>query len=240
MASKPLLLIHGFPLTHNMWTPQITYLSSVTQVIAPDLRGFSAEGSPFSIEDLADDMCQTLDDHGASEAIVGGFSMGGYVALALAERHPDRVAGLVLVSTHPYADSNSIKQTRQQMINTIQTSGFEPQSMLSMLLTTETIESKPQLKELVLDENIPDQALVWALEAMAQRPDRMHVLKDFKKPCLIIQADLDMVMPAQAAEDMHSAMPQSTLIRVPNAAHLVNLEQPELVNEAFEKFIHKV
>ena len=102
-AGTPLVLLHAFPLDGRMWAPQVEALAGTYQVIVPDLRGFGAARDQ-AVEEagmalLADDVVRLLDDRGLDRVVLGGLSLGGYVALALMARHPDRVSGLILLDT---------------------------------------------------------------------------------------------------------------------------------------------
>src|SRR3954471_9509993 len=103
------VLLHGFPLDHTMWESQIQTLGSIYRVIAPDLRGHGRSAAPdgiYPIDDMADDVVEMLDALRISEpVVVGGLSMGGYVALSLAARYPKRLRGLMLMNTRAGADS---------------------------------------------------------------------------------------------------------------------------------------
>src|SRR5690242_20560574 len=106
MNATPLVLLHGYPFNHRMWEKVIALLSM--DVVAPDLRGFGQ--SPLgneapSIDLMADDVVQMLDQKGIPQAIVAGFSMGGYVALSLAERYPRKLAGLGLINSQVLPDT---------------------------------------------------------------------------------------------------------------------------------------
>src|SRR5438094_3249292 len=78
------VLLHGFPLNSTIWTEQRAALSGSSRVITSDLRGFgrSASADPFTLESLADDVHVLLGEIGALPCLLGGLSMGGYVALA--------------------------------------------------------------------------------------------------------------------------------------------------------------
>src|SRR5688572_5793193 len=97
----PLVLLHGFPLDSRIWKEQVASLSDRFRVITPDLRGFgrSKSNEPFTMESLADDVHALLADIGALPAILGGLSMGGYVALAYAKKYPTDLLGLMLIDT---------------------------------------------------------------------------------------------------------------------------------------------
>src|SRR5438128_7993076 len=105
---EPVVLLHAFPFARAMWRPQLAALRDVGRVIAPDLRGFGGtsgfEGPP-SVEQMARDVSALLDALGVTRpAVVGGLSMGGYVALAFARLFSHRLRGLILADTRAEAD----------------------------------------------------------------------------------------------------------------------------------------
>ena len=110
------VLIHGYPLQRAIWAPQVEALQTRFRVITPDLRGFGESqvtAGPYTMEMLADDVHALLQARGIRTAVIGGHSMGGYVALALARRHPEMLRGLILVNTRAGADSAEGKANRQ-------------------------------------------------------------------------------------------------------------------------------
>src|SRR5438046_2535852 len=117
-SGRPLLLVHGYPLSRKMWDQQLENLPDAARVIAPDLRGHGESDMPaetYTVDRLADDLAALLDELGLAEpVVVGGLSMGGYVALAFYRRHPARVAGLILAATRAGADSEAGKANRDK------------------------------------------------------------------------------------------------------------------------------
>jgi pimeloyl-ACP methyl ester carboxylesterase len=102
----PVLLTHGFSASADMWAPNLPALAAERQVITWDIRGHGRSGAPedraqYSEELSLEDMAAVLDGAGASRAIVGGLSLGGYLSLAFHRRHPERVAALLLFDTGP-------------------------------------------------------------------------------------------------------------------------------------------
>ncbi len=116
--TPPLVLLHAFPLDSRMFDPVRPALARRTDLITPDLRGFGAgpvwsDPPPTpSLDLLADDVIRVLDDANVERAIVGGVSMGGYIALAILRRYPDRVAGLVLADTRSGPDDAAALERR--------------------------------------------------------------------------------------------------------------------------------
>src|SRR2546426_12830950 len=97
-----LVLLHAFPMDASMWEPQVSALSGRTAIVAPNFPGFGGAalgGTSVSMDDAAEVAASDLSAAGAGRAVVGGLSMGGYVALAFLRRYRDPVAGLVLAHT---------------------------------------------------------------------------------------------------------------------------------------------
>src|SRR5450830_907327 len=105
-------LLHAFPLTADMWRPQLEQVPQGWRFIAPDLRGFGRAqslppkgGRQITMDDYAQDVCALMDGLKIGEAVIGGLSMGGYVAFALHRQSPSRFTGLVLADTRSQADT---------------------------------------------------------------------------------------------------------------------------------------
>src|SRR5205085_10481800 len=106
---RPLVLLHAFPLSAEMWRPQLTAPPDGWRIVAPDFRGFGRTPLPpltpgASIDDFAEDVDAVLDAAGIERAVIGGQSMGGYVSLALFRRSPQRFTGMVLADTRSASD----------------------------------------------------------------------------------------------------------------------------------------
>src|SRR5437762_7374410 len=98
-AGWPVLLIHAFPVNADMWRPQLERVPEGWRFIAPDVRGFGPEPVPsgsWSLDDVAAEFAAFLDHLRLDRAVIGGLSMGGYVAMALLRRSPERFDGMIL------------------------------------------------------------------------------------------------------------------------------------------------
>src|SRR3990172_4482201 len=118
----PVVLVHGFPLSKAMWESQVQALSSGSRVIAIDLRGHGesqvVEG-PGSMDAFADDINGLLGHLGIDQAVIAGFSMGGYVAFAFYRKYPGKVKALVLADTRPQADTPEAAEGRRNTAKTV-------------------------------------------------------------------------------------------------------------------------
>ncbi|MDQ1618891.1 MAG: hypothetical protein QOE19_1460, partial [Actinomycetota bacterium] len=126
-AGLPVVLLHAFPLSSAMWLEQRNGLAEVCRVITPDLRGFGGsqlgDDEP-SLDHMADDVARLLDTLSLDSVVLGGLSMGGYVAMALTRLDPARVKGLVLADTHPLADDAAGKEKREAVAKDVEKNGM--------------------------------------------------------------------------------------------------------------------
>ncbi|VAW31291.1 hypothetical protein MNBD_CHLOROFLEXI01-3717 [hydrothermal vent metagenome] len=248
-CDKPtLLLIHGFPLSSQMWMPQLEDLEPFVRVIAPDLRGFghsdSASGA-YSVTLLADD-CADLLGHlnVATPFIVCGLSMGGYIALEFYRRYPEHVAGLILAATRAGADSDAGKLNRDKAAQLAKDEGATAVSdgMLPKLFAPKNYESDQELVDYVkgVMGTASLNGVVGSLMAMKDRPDSTAMLADIEVPVLIIHGAEDQLIPVAEAEGMAKAIPNAELVVVQGAGHLPNLEEPDQFNDAIIDFLEQV
>ena len=241
----PLLLIHAFPLDRTMWGAQVAGLQLHYRVIAPDLRGFGhsseADGDAVSMEQYAADLRALLDSINVKQAVIGGLSMGGYIALAFVAQYPDRVKGLILANTRALPDSDEARQTRVANAARAREEGlnFLIESMApKMLGTTAKPEAFIAVRSMMAHQR--SNGISSALLGMAARPDRTALLPFIKAPTLIITGSADVLIPAADSEAMHRAIGNSTLVTVPDAGHLSNLDKADAFNDAVRAFYAKV
>jgi pimeloyl-ACP methyl ester carboxylesterase len=243
MLALPLVLIHGYPLDRSMWYGVIAALGSGVRVIAPDLRGFGkaapAEGEP-EIEAMAEDVLQFLMAEKVERAVIAGMSMGGYVALALASMDPNRVAGLALVNSQVYADTDEVRAGRREMIKKIRAEGPGAAAQAAIpKLFSPARAADPDFQKFAIDgaDKAGVGGLTWALEAMARRPDRSHVIADAQFPVLILHSTEDRLIPAEKAQQMATLNRDAHVMIVKGAGHCAAIEAPDEVATTLRKFL---
>ena len=251
----PLVLLHGFPLDHRMWDDVVDLLPGDGTVLALDLPGLGASpsgedvadalGAPAepSLDTAADAVAATLRAAGVDRAVVAGLSMGGYVAMALVERHPDLVAGLGLLDTRPTADDDATRANRLRIARAVLAES-EVDAVLGMrrtLLGETSRFLRPDLVER-LEEWICSQGpagIAWSERAMAGRPDRTHVLERFGGPGLVLVGAEDQFTPLAAARQLAESV-RTELVVVPRAGHMSSIETPEPVAAALDALVLRV
>ena len=244
----PLVLLHAFPLSSAMWAAQVEGLAGVARVVTPDLRGFgaSAPGTDDpSLDHAADDVAALLDRLGLGRVVLGGLSMGGYVAMAVLRRHPGRVAGLLLADTKAGADPAAARENRLRIADRLdadRSTDVLVEDVLPGLTGPTTAAERPEVVARVraMVESAPPAAAAWAQRAMAARPDSLDVLRGVDVPALVLRGDEDgLAGPADVAA-MADALPQGRLETLPRAGHLTALEVPEDVVRAVRGLLERV
>ena len=235
-SGRPMLLLHAFPLSAEQWLPQLSRVPSGWRIIAPDLRGFRGTGPAFddpgvegaTMEAYASDVLALMDHLDVERAVIGGLSMGGYVAFALLGLAASRVAGLILANTRASADSPEGRVNRDRMAALVLKEGPAAlaREMLPKLLGETTRREQPDLVH-VIDHLIrlnAAEALAAALLAMRDRPDSTPMLPTIACPTTVITGDEDTAVPPAESEAMHRLIPQSHFVVLPKVGHLSNLE----------------
>ena len=240
----PLILLHGFPVDSRMWDAQTVALSSHYRMIAPDLRGFgqTAASDRFTIESLADDVHALLDEIRALPCVLGGLSMGGYVALAYALKHASDLRGLILVDTKAEGDTPQQKESRLKMAELARTQGAAAVAgqMLPKVLAEDTPRKRLAVAAALrrLMEQCPPTTIEHALLAMRDRPDQSPNLSSISIPTLIIVGENDSITPLSAAQSMQKRIPNADLTVILGAGHFSPMEQPAQVSRAIDQFLH--
>jgi pimeloyl-ACP methyl ester carboxylesterase len=239
---QPLILIHAFPTGKNLWDPQVAELSKHFQVVTLDLWGFGqsapTQGQAVSMQDYADEVNQVLDKLHLKKAIIGGESMGGYVALAFAKKYPEKVEGLILSNTQAIADNDAGKEKREKTASDILKNGTQP-VVASFILNALSTHASPQTKEF-LEKIVAAQSkegMASALRGMGMREDTSSVLASTSVPVLIITSDNDNVITPEQSKQMHKLAKKSKLVVIKEAGHLSSLEKPNEWNKAVMDWI---
>ena len=244
---RPVVLIHGYPFNRSLWDEQVNALTNSYRVIVPDLRGFGdsdASAETSTMNRMAQDVARLLDHLEISQAVIGGLSMGGYVALAFYKQFPSRVRALVLADTRAQADTEEGKQARAQQAEKALAEGMGgiADAMLPKLLTPDTVSKRPEVVKRVRDMMLktkPDGAAA-ALHGMAERDDQTQLLSQITVPTLILVGSEDPITPVADSEKMNHGVAGSRLVVLEKASHVSNIEQAEQFNKELERFLRQL
>src|ERR1700720_4561144 len=239
-----LVLLHAFPLNARMWEPQLTLAGDGWRILAPHYRGMDGgiqDPPATSIDDYAGDVVDLLDSLHVEDAVIGGLSLGGYVAFALLRHAPRYVRGIVLADTRSQADPPEAAEGRTRLLSAVQANGpsAAADEMVPRLLGATTRAEHPDVVERVrtLILSNPAAAITGAITAIMTRLDSTPLLASIHCPTLILVGDEDSLTPPDMSREMQRGIAGSELVVVPKAGHLSSLEQPSAFNAALARFL---
>jgi 3-oxoadipate enol-lactonase len=242
-AGWPVVLIHAFPLTADMWRPQLERVARGWRYLAPDVRGFGA--SPVgsvrpTMDDYAADVESVMDTLDIETAVIGGLSMGGYITFALHRRAPERFSSVVLADTKAEADTAEGREGRRAMSELVRSEGVGAVAdrMLPKLLSAASHANADLVVSVrrMIEANTTD-GIDNAIHAMMDRPDSTPDLPRLRVPVLVMVGGEDVLTPRADSERILNATERSQLVVLPDAGHLTNLEAPDAFSTALANFL---
>lgn len=238
------VLLHGYLESMLVWEDFIPYIYKSVRVVTLDIPGHGisvVRGEIHTMEYLADTVCAMLDKLGIGKCTIVGHSMGGYIAQAFCERHPERLEGLVLLSSTPNADSEEKRKNREREIalvkagkkdllaRTAPEAGFAAENVKRM---------KDYVDDLVETVHITeDEGIVALLNGMKERKDYNAMLRETPVRQLFILGRKDNYITPEIAERMVAEHPQAKVVWLENAGHNGFLEEPQLCADALLEFV---
>ena len=244
---EPIVLLHAFPLNVKMWEPQVSTLEGDYRVILPDYPGFGE--SPYSpaqpdMDYYAEGVQELLDRLGLGRVVLGGLSMGGYVAFACLRLFPERTSALILANTRPDPDSDEARENRKNMAHRVTQEGVEVliEMQMERLLSPSTLENNEKVVDEVramMLESSPD-GVAAALGAMRDRSDSKPLLSNITVPTLVIGGEDDAISSPEVMGEMAAGIPDARHHTISGAGHLSNMEAPGEFNDVLKDFLAKL
>lgn len=223
------LLLHAFPVGPEMWEPQLDALSGF-EVHTPRLAGRGE-----SIDGWAEQLLAETE----GDLVAAGASMGGYCALAVARRAPERIRGLVLAGSKASADAPEAKERRYRSIALVREEGMLAlwETMREYAIGANADQALVErIGEIVASQDV--EGAVQELVAMIGRADTTDVVRSLACPFLAVAGELDEGVVAESKELVELAA-DGELVVVPGASHLVSFERPDLFNPVLQRFLDR-
>ncbi len=238
-----LVLIHGFGEDGAIWRHQAAELAEHYYLIIPDIpgSGLSAaiEGSP-SIEDFAETVKAIIQYENIIHCTMLGHSMGGYIALAYAEKYPADLNGLGLVHSSAFADSDEKKMARTKSIEFIRANGAYSflKTSIPGLFSSTFAGSHPSVIAALVEKSagFSAAAVTGYYNAMINRPDRSVLLASFEKPVLLIAGIYDNAVPFEQSLKQFHLPGQAHIHILRHSAHMGMLEEITATSKAIMDF----
>ena len=245
-GERCVVLLHGYLESSLVWEDFVPLLYKEVRVITLDLPGHGISqvlGECHSMEFLADTVKAMLDTLGVERCTLVGHSMGGYVALAFCEKYPERLDGVVLLSSTPNADSEEKKLNREREIALVKSGKKEllthtaPQAGFAA-------DNRRAMKDYIDDlveiiHLTEDSGIVALLNGMIGRKDQNDMLRQSAVRQLFILGRKDEYITPAIAEVMVEAHPQAKVAWLEKSGHMGFIEEPTLCAEAILEFVGK-
>ena len=226
-GEKCVVLLHGYLESSLVWEDFVPYLYKEVRVVTLDLPGHGISvvtGEVHTMDFLADTVADALTALGIGRCTLVGHSMGGYVALAFCERHPEMLDGLVLLSSTPNPDTPEKAENRRREIALVKAGKKE---MLARVAPAAGFAEENRA------------GIVALLGGMIARKDQNAMLRSSKVPQLFILGRKDGYIPPEAAEKMVAEHPQAKVVWLENSGHMGFLEEPDATARAILDFVPK-
>ncbi|HSJ73850.1 MAG TPA: alpha/beta hydrolase [Miltoncostaeaceae bacterium] len=237
----PLVLLHPFPLDASFWAPVAPLLAADREVVTVEFPGLGAAPSVEapSVDAFADLVAERIGAMRGGRAAVCGLSLGGYVALSLAARHPGRVAALVLADTRAEADTPDAAEGRRRSAALVRRAGTSPffDDFIPRMVAPGD-DAGREAARAIADRQDPE-AVARALEALAGRADRRADLPGIAAPALVVLGSEDALTPLPFAETLVAGLPDAELAVIQGAGHLTALERPAEFAAAVRAFLSR-
>ncbi|MDZ7746184.1 MAG: alpha/beta hydrolase [Halobacteriales archaeon] len=234
---------HGTLMDRTMFDPQLAALTDEYRCIAYDLRARTDRyADEYDLDDLADDYAALLDGVGIESAVLVGMSMGGFTALRAAERHPDRVDGIVLVDSDAGTHSEADREQYQQLIEQLKDVGHTTDASIEVarhqLFGETTRAQQPDLVDRWARKwaTYPGLAVHNEMASWLHREDFTDTARDLDVPALVTHGEEDVSIEMEKGKATAEAL-GAELVRIPEAGHSSNLENPEATNDALRRFL---
>lgn len=224
----PVILIHGFCETHEVWSRFGKQLANDFRVISVDLPGFG-QSTPlpdnFSVADAASAIRKLLTSLKIKQCIPIGHSLGGYVTLAMVNQQPELFSAFGLFHSTAYADSDERKASRNKVIEFVTKNGVEPfiETFIPPLFYDKAHPDIPAAVKMALQTR--QATLIGYAKAMRDRPDLTGVIQKFNKPIIFVAGEKDTVIPVETLQKQAKLATKSNLHIVRDAAHMGMFEK---------------
>jgi 3-oxoadipate enol-lactonase len=242
-SGKTVMLSHSLASSLHMWDSQVPALADARfRVLGYDSRGHGGSDvppGPYTMDMLADDATALLDSLGIEKVHFCGLSMGGMIGQLLGARNPERISSLILSSTSAYMPPPHLWNER---IEAVQKEGMVSvaDATIDRWFTGKGRKQMPERVKAVKNSILatPPEGFCACCEAIRDM-DLRKILPDITAPTLVIVGALDPGTPVSAAEYICGRIGSSQLKVIPDAAHFVNVEYPEVFNEELIGFLNR-
>jgi pimeloyl-ACP methyl ester carboxylesterase len=241
-AGPAVVLIHGFPFDHSVWNDFAKKLDASLRIIQVDLPGFGrSEILPnnFSITDVALELISKLNELKIKDSFLVGHSLGGYVALAMADLEPSLFSALILFHSTAKPDTDEKKENRNKVLDFVNRNGVLAftGSFIPPLFANPNHPAVNEVRKIAVRSS--QEAVLGYIKAMRDRPDRTAVLKQFHKPIFFLSGEKDPGIPVDSILEQSRLAPHISVKILTGTAHMGMFESPDETASLVNHFVLK-
>lgn len=243
-GERCVVLVHGYLESMYVWDDFVPLLTPHVRVVTVDVPGHGVSqvlGEVHTMEMMADVLHGMLDALGIGRATFVGHSMGGYISLAFCAKYPERMDGLVLLSSSPCPDDETKRENRRREIALVRAGKKDVLAHVAPE-TGFAVQNRERLKDYIEDlvEQVhvtEDEGIVALLGGMIARVDQNAMLRASRVPQLFILGRHDNYIPVEAAERFVADNPQAQVVWLDASGHMGFIEEPERCAAAILGFV---
>ena len=243
-GERCVVLVHGYLESMYVWDDFVPLLTPHVRVVTVDVPGHGVSqvlGEVHTMEMMADVLHGMLDALGIGRATFVGHSMGGYISLAFCAKYPERMDGLVLLSSSPCPDDETKRENRRREIALVRAGKKDVLAHVAPE-TGFAVQNRERLKDYIEDlvEQVhvtEDEGIVALLGGMIARVDQNAMLRVSRVPQLFILGRHDNYIPVEAAERFVADNPQAQVVWLEASGHMGCIEEPERCAAAILGFV---
>ena len=236
---------HGTLMDATMFAPQLGNVAGRGYwTIACNSRVLTGEPAPHTLGDLVEDCRALLDDFGIAKCVLGGMSVGGFMALEFALAYPERLQGLILISATSLAYTAEEREQYHREFDKLDVDGTVPRAFAEWVAPycfgATTLAHNRELVDHWIERwatTVPARAVLHQGRSWIDKEDITARLATIQVPALVIHGEEDVPIPIERAQPMVDALPDATFARIPRAGHSVNLEAHQAVNQVIARFL---
>ena len=228
-----LILVPGLMCDEALWNHQVEHLSDIAEIVVTDKHAGYTTISEIA-EAIMDDCPPTF--------ALAGLSMGGYIALEMVRRWPDRVEKLALLDTSPHLDMEEQRNRRYDMIGLAEQEKFDEviSAFLKLAIHPDRLGDRLLTEQVTAMDNRAGAAtFVRQQHAIMSRRDQVLALTQIDCPTCIVCGEQDALTPTHCSEAMLDAIPHAWLVRIDHCGHMTTMERPEEVTLAMREWLVK-
>jgi pimeloyl-ACP methyl ester carboxylesterase len=244
---KPVVLLHGYLESLEVWEDFIPGLEEHARVISIDLPGHGmseTHGETHSMELMAGAVLAVIEHLDIEKAFLVGHSMGGYTALAFLELYPESLSAYCLFHSHPFADTGEIIANRlreRKVIGAGKKHVIYPVNVPKMFADRNLLKFTAELEMLKeIASRTPDDGIMAVINGMIERPSRLNLLEEGRVPLLLILGTMDNYVPYDLVLENIKLPPNAELITLADSGHLGFVEEVAHSQSAILEFLQKI